>query len=139
MSWDVTATVEVDGHELDIFDSNYTHNCNSMVNEALDASGYERPIDTTPGYRFDRETGARIELPTRHDRVTWWRILDGFTGHQVADALGRVLAEFERTPDHYWGMNPDNGWGDFDSLRELVRWMRDKAIDFPSSKWRFSG
>lgn len=34
MSWDATATATVDGHEIELFDVNYTNNCNRMIREA---------------------------------------------------------------------------------------------------------
>lgn len=106
MSWDLSGYVTVDGHDIEIFDANYTHNVNPMIR----AAGWE-------GF-WPRLPLAQPELVTR---------------------LALVLDEFDRDPKRFRGMNPDNGWGDFDSLRDLLRRIHDKAVDFPSSKWRFSG
>ena len=45
----------------------------------------------------------------------------------AADVLRRGIAAMEGDPGPYRAMNPENGWGDFDSqlerLKELLGWM----------------
>lgn len=68
----------------------------------------------------------------------WATGLGGMTGEEAGDALDAVLAEFDRDPDRFRAMNPENGWGDFDSLRLVLATMRDYSRKFPSARWEVS-
>lgn len=53
--------------------------------------------------------------------------------------LRTVLAEFDDNPDRYRAMNPPNKWGDFDSLRDVLREMADQCELWPDGHWEISG
>jgi hypothetical protein len=102
-------------------DWNYTHNCNGMINQALRLSGYERP--TEPG-------GTRL--------LSWWQCLNGMDGPAGAALLDRVIRQMEKDPDRFRAMNPDNGWGDYDSLVKVLTEMRNAVPEWPTT-WSACG
>lgn len=103
MSWDAFL-IDDRGHEEGCW--NYTHNTNRMIAAALDAAG--QPVD-----------------------VSWWRLLDGMSGAAGAEFLNVILTELERLPLHYQSMNPDSGWGDYRSLLDVLREMRNRVPEWP--------
>lgn len=127
MSWD--ADLYCPHCSSNVFDQNYTHNTNRMANVAA-------------GITHDPDMGVAQEIvgiggPRLDD--TWWRRLNGMTGTQAKEFLGGILADFDARPMTYRAMNPDNGWGDFDSFRDVLRRMRDKSADAPDAVWETSG
>lgn len=110
-------------------DWNYTHNTNPMIERALGSR-----TDGTP-----KPWWARINPDSQMGRFSWWELLDGCSGADGADLLDGVLASFEANPDKYRKLNPDNGWGNFDQLREVLREMRDASRDCPEAIWTASG
>ena len=110
MSWDVAVHADVDGNPVYLADWNYTHNCNGMANEVLGQDG-----------------------------PSWYRRLDGLEGAAAAALLHQILFGLNANPQHFRAMNPDNGWGDFDSFRARLEEMAAVAEKFPSSQWSASG
>ncbi len=111
MSWDA-----------DIFDEhgrpvhwgwNYTHNTTGMIWEALKAAGIEGPDGS------------------------FWLMVDGKTSAEVRPLLAAILGQFDADPDRYRKLNPDNGWGDFDSFRDVLREMHD-AAKVDTDRWAVS-
>ena len=80
---------------------NYTHNTAPMIYQVLKDAGTE--LD--PG-------------------ESWWKRLDGMTGPEAAAYLGQVIDGLEAEPGRFRAMNPENGWGDYDSLLMTLRSMR---------------
>jgi hypothetical protein len=122
MSWDATL-VDDRGHtEVDV---NYTHNTNGMIAEALRTAGRgETPM-------CDGPLGQAIG-------PAWWRTLDGMTGLDGRDFLAAIVAELEREPAKYEAMNPENGWGSYETLLPVLRKMRDAVPDWPTT-WKVWG
>jgi hypothetical protein len=122
MSWDVTLTDDR-GHTEG--DWNYTHNTNHMIAAALK----------------DRED---IEVPPCGGSLgpwigpAWWYELNGKSGPDGAAYLARIIEGLEADPAKYRAMNPDNGWGDYESLVRVLAEMRDRVPDWPTS-WAASG
>lgn len=116
MSWDA-CLIDDRGHVEG--DWNYTHNCNVMANAAMDAAGIERlVVDGRP--------------------VSWWRHIAGMTGPDGASVLHAIIGQFDADPDWFRAMNPENGWGDFDSFRAVLVEMRNRVPEWPT-RWGMGG
>jgi hypothetical protein len=94
---------------------NYTHNTSPMIYEALKQEGFELP-----------------------EGKNWWQHLDGMNGHAGVAYLSIIIGQLELNPHHYRLMNPDNGWGDYDSLLATLCSMRDEPVN-KDSRWHVSG
>lgn len=68
----------------------------------------------------------------------WWKSLSGLTGTEGRELLERVIKGLEADPERFRAMNPDNGWGDYDSLLTVLHEMRD-AVPPEPAVWRMSG
>ncbi len=95
----------------DVRDWNYTHNTSRMIYEVL---------------------GAREESP-------WYATLNGAGGSAGSDYLNRIIGGLEADPKKFREMNPENGWGDYDSLLEVLHDMRAAGREWPEGKWWCSG
>lgn len=91
-------------------DWDYTHNCNRMANEVL-----------------------------ADDSETWWRRLNGMKGHDGAAFLTRIITGLEAEPDRFRAMNPENGWGDYDTFLKTLTDMRDRVPENWPTVWSTSG
>ena len=80
-----------------------------MVNAAAEAAGYDL------------------------DGESWFRWLNGETLSSAQPFFRAVVCELEANPDTYRAMNPENGWGNYDSLLEVLREMRDVQVPSPPS------
>lgn len=113
MSWDADLSCS---HGALLGSWNYTHNTNPMVNHAL-----EHALDA-----------AAPE--------SWWKRLDGMSGAEGHFLLRCIVEQLEADADHYRAMNPENGWGDYDSLVKVLSDMRDQcATETDDTKWEVSG
>lgn len=59
--------------------------------------------------------------------------LHGRQGREAVFMLQVVVAAMETDPDRFRRHNPANGWGDYPSCLEMLREMRDAAIDHPDA------
>lgn len=118
MSW--TAWLERWGETLDW---NYTHNCNGMANAVL-YDDYEQ-----------ESVFAEVFQPKRE---SWWKSLEGKSGQEGALFLDKIIKGLEAEPERFRAMNPDNGWGDYDSFTAKLKEMRDAVTEEPS-KWSTHG
>jgi hypothetical protein len=125
MSWD--AYLETAGECRVIRDWNYTHNTNGMI-----AAAYEA-VTGEATERCDGPLGPVIG-------AAWWRRLDGLSGTDGAAYLAEIVKGLEADPERYRAMNPENKWGSYDSLLEVLREMRDApGKDGPHTMWSVSG
>jgi hypothetical protein len=120
VSWDATL-IDDRGHVES--DWNYTHNCNGMANAVL-----------YPDYQQQR-TADEVFKP---NVTSWWKLLDGMSGQESIEFLGRIIDGLEADPDRFLAMNPDNGWGDYDSFLDVLKRMRDSVPECPTA-WSTSG
>lgn len=150
MSWDASLVVSevVDcptcgkpGHTTltEVCDVNYTHNTSKMIYAVLDDAGVVLPVSTRPCRAYDRETGVWTDYPNGHGTIPWWEHLDGMTATQGADYLGVIIAGLAAEPGRFRAMNPENGWGDYDSLLGVLREMRQATQEHPEGEWQASG
>ena len=56
----------------------------------------------------------------------------------LAAELATAIAAFEADPAKFQAMNPENGWGDYDTLLETLKEIHAKAVEFPSARWEVS-
>lgn len=142
MSWNayclvpVGEVIEVDGVStrgvgyMTAGDWNYTHNCNGMIREALTYLRVEEIPE--PGVGLRVVDGELVEMP----RVApWWRYLER-DGTPLLENIVGVLAE---APEHFREQNPENGWGDYDSLMKVLVEMRDLGRRYPDAIWMVNG
>lgn len=97
MSWSAYFYARADGHLVEVGDWNFTHNTNGMIAKVLDTVG---------------------QPPDNHFLVgrTWWDALNGTSGEDGAQFLDVIVNGLCEAPALFRSMNPDNGWGDYDSL-----------------------
>lgn len=105
MSWDIWLTTEVDGRTVTIEDAG-DFNYTHNCNRMIRHAGFEE----------------------------WPYQLDGMPAGDFCKRLDAVLVAFREDPDRYREMNPENGWGDFDSLHLLLTEVLDSFDPFPSAR-----
>lgn len=120
MSWDASLTIEVDGNEVSLFETNYTHNINIAINEALsnpDVSTYWAP-----------EFGG-----------CWWEVFHNKSAKDTLPLLETIIWEFENKPAEYKQYDAPNGWGTVGGVLERFKDMKEVAEKFPSATWKIYG
>lgn len=123
MSWDAWLTDDR-GHTEG--DWNYTHNCNGMANAVIDENYEQRPV-------FEE-----VFCITHPEHKSWWRQLDGLSGARGAQFLDFIIRGLEADPDRFRAMNPENGWGDYDSFVKKLIDMRNSVPEWPTT-WSVHG
>lgn len=123
MSWDISL-IDDRGHTEG--DWSYTHNCNSMIEHVLG----DALAGTPEPFWSSSESGL--------GRRSWWTLLNGKSGRDGQNLLAAIIIRLEAEPERFRAMNPPNGWGDYDSLLEVLRAMRDAVPDYPS-QWKAWG
>ena len=136
MSWDASFSVSDDhGHPVTPYgwSWNYTHNCNRMIEEALGAvvADTEEPWWS----RLNKDENVTPALGSR----SWWGLLDGQSGVEGSALLSKIITELRRDPDHYDNLGPNNGWGDRESLLEVLDAMLAASQRFANGRWSVSG
>lgn len=122
MGWDATL---IDHDDEVIASWNYTHNTNVMANLVLYPD-----IDTSRGV-FD-EVMAPQHTP-------WWQLVDGRSGADGAEQLGRIIAGLRADPNRFRALNPDNGWGDYDQFVGVLEQMRAMVPAGAVTRWSVTG
>lgn len=110
MSWDADL-IDDRGHDEGSW--NYTHNCNGMANFVM--------ADLF---------GDQVEA--------WWKKLHNMEGPAGAELLDGIVKGLEAEPGRFRAMNPENGWGDYDSFVRILKEMRDAIPEWPT-KWSVNG
>lgn len=108
-------------------DWGHTHNTNRMIAAALESIGCVNAHEIGS----DHPLHVAIGPP-------WWERLDGCTGPEGAALLHEIVMALEKDPDRFRAMNPENGWGSYDSLLVVLRDMRDRVPEWPTT-WSTSG
>ena len=133
MSWNAYLTDDR-GHEEGWW--NYTHNTNGMANSVLSDDELRAGARRWWGERGRDDIVVRIDSGERFG--SWWYCLDGMSGPEGAALLDRIIRGLEANPEKYRAMNPENGWGDYDSFVKLLREMRGAVPEWPCT-WSVSG
>lgn len=123
MSWDASL-IDDRGHVEG--DWNYTHNCNGMANAVLDPDYQQRSV-AEEVFRFVDKS-----------HVSWWKRLDGLSGQEGRKLLDAIITGLEAEPERFRAMNPENGWGDYDSFLAVLREMCGAVPDW-QTVWSVSG
>ena len=124
MSWDAELTDDR-GHQEGWW--NYTHNTNGMIEAAL---GDEIDDTLKPWWTVLGNTAM--------GKGSWWDLLDGSSGPEGAALLDHIIRNLEAEPGRFKEMNPENGWGDYDGLLGVLREMRDRVPEWPTT-WSVDG
>jgi hypothetical protein len=66
----------------------------------------------------------------------WPYEVDGWRAGELAERLDEAIRNLEADPKKYRAMNPENGWGDYDSLVARLRDVRDQCRTYPSTTVR---
>ena len=61
-----------------------------------------------------------------------------FPGNVAAAYVEAGIARMEAAPDEYRALNPDNGWGNFDSQLKMLRQFAEAGRKYPLAKVRIS-
>lgn len=125
MSWDayLKDVCITCGHSENCGTWNYTHNCNNMISEVVKELGYEL------------ERHWLID----HMGESWFHVLDGLTGKDGSAFLAKIIEGLEANPERFQAMNPDNGWGSYETLLPVLRAMRNEGLKNPAASWRVNG
>lgn len=111
MSWDAQLECGCCGSTL--YEVNYTHNVNTMINAALAA------------------TGTSVDQ-------SWWKTLDGMRREDSIPFLGNIISELHNTA--YDNLNPENGWGSRAEVVTVLHEMLWAAVSKTSAPtWRCEG
>lgn len=115
MSWDAYL-MDDRGH----YDGewNFTHNCNGMANAVI-YSDYEQQRVFDEVFRPLHES--------------WWKRLDGMSGPEGVVFLDGIIRGLEAEPERFRALNPENGWGDYDSFLQVLREMRTAVPEWPTT------
>jgi hypothetical protein len=112
MSWDVELIDDRDNNPTPLGEWNYTHNTNRMIAAALESACDKVPDHWLVG-------------------PTWWDRLVGMSGPEGGAYLTRIANALAADPERFIAMNPENGWGSYDSLLPLLREMAASVPEWP--------
>lgn len=119
-------------------DWNYTHNTSRMIYDVLERAGFELAPSTRPCSTYDHDTKTWTSHPDGYGTISWYDHLDGLPGPEGAAYLDLIIRGLEADPGRYREMNPENGWGDYDSLLKTLCDMRSAVPEWPTA-WSTSG
>jgi len=110
MSLDISLTIDVDTGGLkpftiELFEANYTHNCNTMAAEAGIYKHVWRPDE-----------------------------LGITTAGELIEPLRDGIAAMEADPQRFIALNPDNGWGSYDTFLPWLREYLAACVAHPKAK-----
>lgn len=112
MGWD--AHLKCASCEHSVGEWSFTHNTSRMIYAVLEDEGIRQP------------------------GVPWWWQLSEYHGPKGAAFLDLIIKGLEADPTRFIAMNPENGWGSYDSLLRVLREMRDAVPEYPTI-WRCWG
>ena len=108
MSLDVYLTIDAGGPDpVELFSANYTHNCNKMA----DVAGLY-------GIVWRPEENCIV------------------TASDLISPLETGIAAMEADPEKFRALNPDNGWGSYDTFIPWLRRYLDACRKFPRANVR---
>lgn len=110
MSLNVYLRFEVDtggpeAKRFTVFDANYTHNCNTMADEAGIYKHVWRPEECE-----DVQTAGDLIKPLRSG-----------------------IKKMEDEPERFIALNPENGWGSYDTFLPWLRRYLEACIENPKA------
>ena len=125
MSWDadLEETCAACGHVENYGSWNYTHNCNHMIGAVVEELGHELETHWLIG----------------HMGKSWFYVLHGMSGKDGHAFLQQILQRLQADPARFQAMNPENGWGSYETLLPVLRNMRQRSYEHPAARWRVDG
>lgn len=119
---DRTDTIEPQESDPHISSRNLTHNVNRIVDACLKKAGVTPQIEGRADVgHYEKEGGYS------------WACCAGRTAAELRPVFEVALAEAfskEREPD-FLKLQPDNGWGTLESVREALKWAAEAAREAP--------
>jgi hypothetical protein len=101
---------EIDGNEVEVFNTNVTHNLTKMANEAGVYKALWRPEE-----------------------------IEAVHAKDIVEILEKGLVDLKERPDHFRQFNPDNGWGSYKVFVPFVKECLEACRKYPNAKiviWR---
>lgn len=105
MSLDINLTYKIDGNEIDVFDANITHNLTEMAKKSGVYYSLWRPEEKKYKYAKD-----------------------------LIKILEKGLKKLLKNPLEFKKYNPDNGWGTYEGLVELVKNYLENCKKYPNAE-----
>lgn len=138
MSWDAIL-YDTDEHMFGQW--NYTHNTNGMIDCFIQESAdLDKMIERSADWWERRDRFDRAEEYRKKRHVSWWMALDRMTGPEGRDFLDRCIKVLEADPERFRAMNPENGWGNYEGLLDVLRQMRNAVPTYDTpTKWVVHG
>ena len=109
MSLDFYLIYEEDGHEIDVFDRNITHNLGEMADESGIYYALWRPEEK--GYSIAKD---------------------------ITEILEKGLKDLKSRRKHFEQFNASNGWGLYEHFVPFVQSVLDACYEYPNAKIRVS-
>lgn len=106
MSWDIWLETEVDGHKITLPGTSFNYTHN--CNRMIRSAGF----------------------------TEWPYSVDGWNAEELEPRLYAATVIMAADPETYRAMNPENGWGDYDSLMDQLGHVMDVCQKFPSATVR---
>jgi hypothetical protein len=140
MSWDADFSIRSDGQLVPYRDWNFTHNTSPMIYAVWSEEDRARATRRRREHYVTMDAPDFVERLDRGElRGSWYDGLDGLSGAEGADYLGRILTGLRADPARFRAMNPENKWGSYDHLVEVLDDMYEVSLSFPSGAWEASG
>ena len=67
-----------------------------------------------------------------------WLNIHGMTGEESLPVLNKFLEELQADPDRFIAMNPENGWGSYDTFVPRLKELIEAANEYPKCTWQGS-
>lgn len=103
-----------------VINTDGTHNINRIIHAAIEATGDTEIIDFVGD-------------------ESWWKALNGMNANWGAYFLDLITGELHKDPEKYRALNPENGWGDYDSILETLQRMKRASVEHPLARWSCGG
>lgn len=112
------------GHGENVFDVNITHNLGGMASACGLYEAMWRPYMLYPGYKeFDNyDEEYKFE-----DSIT---VIAG----DIIPNLQKGIDSLELNPETYKKLNPENGWGSYETLLRVAKELLEACTKYPNAK-----
>lgn len=109
MSLDFYLEYEIDGHNIEVFWKNITHNLNTMADKCGLYTALWRPDEN--GFVYAKD---------------------------IINILDEGYSELCLKSDYYKEFEAENGWGTYDGFKEFVKAVLEACKEYPNAKIRVS-
>ncbi len=102
-----------------------------IEHQSIDIARAAGELETEVG-NYTYNCGRMFATATGEDK--WISDLDGMLCKDALPLITKAVENMEKDPETYRAMNPENGWGNYDSFLKYVRKFRDACAKYPDSK-----